>query len=101
MRGETPRPIRVLEPACGSANDYRFLHQFGLARVIRYTGFDLCDKNVGNARSLFPETEIGVGNVLEIGFPNHAFDLCFVHDLFEHLSPEAVEQAVGCSSARV
>jgi hypothetical protein len=94
VRDEASQAIRVLEPACGSANDYRFLHGFGLARLIRYTGFDLCDKNVANARALFPDTEFRVGNVLEIEAPDRVFDLCLVHDLFEHLSPEAMAQAV-------
>ena len=31
---EQPPPVSVLEPACGSANDYRFLEAYGLARLI-------------------------------------------------------------------
>jgi hypothetical protein len=94
LREEPPSDLSLVEPACGSANDYRFLDAFGLARLIRYTGFDLCEKNVANARSLFPTTRFEVGNVLEIHAPEKAFDLCIVHDLFEHLSPEAMEAAV-------
>jgi SAM-dependent methyltransferase len=78
------RPLSVLEPACGSANDYRFLHAYGLARLVSYTGFDLCAKNVENARALFPDVTAS----------DKAFDLCFVHDLFEHLSLEGLQAAV-------
>jgi hypothetical protein len=85
----------VLEPACGSANDYRFLHTCGLARRINYTGFDLCAKNVENARVLFPDVSFEVGNVFEIGAANKAFDLCLVHDLFEHLSLDGMQAAVS------
>ena len=84
----------MLEPACGSANDYRFLHAYGLARLVRYTGFDLCAKNIENARALFPDVSFAVGNVFEIAAPDKAFDLCFVHDLFEHLSLEGMQAAV-------
>ncbi len=49
-----PPSLSVLEPACGSANDYRFLDAYGLARLVDYTGFDLCAKNIENARALFP-----------------------------------------------
>ena len=49
-----PKPLTVLEPACGSANDYRFLHAYCLARLVDYTGFDLCAKNIENACALFP-----------------------------------------------
>ena len=38
---ETPQCISVLEPACGSANDYRFLDACGIARLIDYTGFEV------------------------------------------------------------
>jgi SAM-dependent methyltransferase len=86
--------LRVLEPACGSANDYRFLEAYGLARRVNYTGFDLCAKNVENARALFPAVRFEVGNVFEIAAPDKDFDLCFVHDLFEHLSFDGIQVAV-------
>lgn len=88
------QPLSVLEPACGSANDYRFLHAYGLAWQVRYTGFDLCAKNIENARALFPDVSFAVGNVFDIPAPDKAFDLCFVHDLFEHLSLEGLQAAV-------
>ena len=91
---EQPPPVAVLEPACGSANDYRFLGAYGLARLIDYSGFDLCEKNVANARALFPDIRFRVGNVFEIAAPDNSFDLCFAHDLLEHLSPAGLERAV-------
>ena len=91
---EQPPPVSVLEPACGSANDYRFLEAYGLARLIDYSGFDLCEKNVANARAMFPDTRFRVGNVFEIAAPDQSFDLCFAHDLLEHLSPAGLECAV-------
>ncbi len=84
----------LLEPACGSANDYRFLEAYGVARRVDYTGLDLCAKNVENARALFPGVRFEVGNVFDIAAPDKGFDLCFVHDLFEHLSEKGIEQAV-------
>jgi SAM-dependent methyltransferase len=84
----------VLEPACGSANDYRYLDAHGIARLVDYTGFDLCAKNIENARALFPSARFEVGNVFAIDAPDNAFDLCFVHDLFEHLSLAGLETAI-------
>ena len=95
LRDERPSGVSVLEPACGSANDYRFLAAFGIARLIGYAGFDLCEKCIVNAREMFPAARFQVGNVFEIDAPDAAFDLCFVHDLFEHLSVEGMERAVG------
>jgi SAM-dependent methyltransferase len=89
-----PRPS-VIEPACGSANDYRFLHAYGLTRLVDYFGVDLCEKNVANARELFPEARFECGNAFALPAGDTSFDLCFVHDLFEHLSLEGMEQAVA------
>jgi SAM-dependent methyltransferase len=94
LSAETPRRVSVLEPACGSANDYRFLEACGIARLIDYTGFDLCEKNVANARAMFPRARFEAGNVFDIAAADRAFDLCFAHDLLEHLSPAGLERAV-------
>ncbi len=94
LRDEQPQRISVLEPACGSANDYRFLEAFGLARLIEYMGFDLCEKNIENARAMFPEARFETGNVFEIRAPARAYDFCFLHDLFEHFSTRGMAVAV-------
>jgi hypothetical protein len=95
LANEQPRRISVLEPACGSANNYRFLEAYGIARLLDYTGFGLCDKNINNARCMFPDVCFEVGNVLEIKAGNATYDYCFIHDLFEHLSIEAMEVAIA------
>jgi SAM-dependent methyltransferase len=89
-----PGGLSVLEPACGSANDYRFMSAYGLARLIEYTGFDLCEKNVRNARELFPEGRFAVGNVFAVPAGDRSSDYCIVHDLFEHLSIAGMELAI-------
>ena len=94
LAGEQIQCISVLEPACGSANDYRFIEAFGIANLIDYMGIDLCEKNIRNARWMFPDACFEVGNVLEINAGDGAFEYCFVHDLFEHLSIEATEAAI-------
>jgi len=91
---EQPPPVSVLEPACGSANDYRFLEAYGLARLIDYSGFDLCETNVANARAMFPNARFEVGNVFDIAAPDQAVDVCFTHDLLEHLSLPGLERAI-------
>jgi len=102
--GERPenKLLSVIEPACGSANDYRFLEAFGIGRLIDYSGFDLCEKNVENARALFPSVRFEVGNAFDIDAMDKSFDLLFVHDLFEHCSIEGVAEAVKevCRVAR-
>ncbi|MHC4395004.1 MAG: class I SAM-dependent methyltransferase [Planctomycetota bacterium] len=92
---EQPENIFVVEPACGSANDYRFIDAFSFAKFLNYTGFDLCEKNIRNAKKMFPDVRFEVGNVFAIDATDNTFDYCFMHDLFEHLSIEAMEAAIS------
>jgi len=87
--------ISVLEPACGSANDYRYLHSFGVSKFLEYTGFDICDKNIANARRRFSSVHFKIGKVLYIPSQDNSYDFLFVHDLFEHLSPAAIDIAIA------
>jgi len=93
LASAAPTGLSVLEPACGSANDYRHLESYGLARLFDYRGIDLCETNISNARALFPAARFEVGNVFELDLPDDAVDYSFAHDLFEHLSPAGLTAA--------
>ena len=54
LADRTAPPLKVLEFACGSANDYRFFDSYGLAKFLDYTGVDLNENNIDNARKRFP-----------------------------------------------
>jgi len=84
----------LFEPACGSANDYRYLASYGIARFFRYAGLDIAPKNVANARRRFPNVDFRVGDLMQSGLADLSFDFSFVHDLFEHLSLDGVHRAV-------
>ncbi|MBE0534046.1 MAG: class I SAM-dependent methyltransferase [Phycisphaerae bacterium] len=94
LAGERCGRVSVIEPACGSANDYRFIDAYGIARHVDYHGFDLCGKNIDNARQMFGDISFAWGNALAIHRANKSFDCCFVHDLLEHLSIAAGELAL-------
>jgi SAM-dependent methyltransferase len=87
--------ISVLEAACGSANDYRFLCQCGVARALRYTGIDIAARNIANARSRYPQADFRLQSILATDLPDGSFDCLFCHDLIEHLSFAAMERALG------
>lgn len=91
---EVAEKISVIEPACGSANDYRYLDSYGIARFLNYKGFDITEENISNARQMFPDVRFEVGNILEIDEEDESFDYLTVQDLFEHLSPAAMKAAV-------
>jgi ubiquinone/menaquinone biosynthesis C-methylase UbiE len=94
LQGRTAGPLRVLEFACGSANDYRFTDSYGIGQFLDYTGVDLNDANVSNARRMFPDVDFQVGSVLDLPFADRSFDYVIASDIFEHLSIEAMEQAM-------
>lgn len=94
LAARSRKPLSVLEPACGSANEYRFLAAYGLDRFLTYTGFDISEKNIANARRRFPDADFRPGNVLDVDIEDDAYDLVFVHDLFEHLSERALVTAL-------
>lgn len=96
------RKLSVLEFACGSANDYRYFDAYGIAQFLDYTGIDLNDNNIANARRRHPGVDFQVQNVLDLPFGDRSYDYVVVFDLFEHMSLEAMEQALGeaCRIAR-
>ncbi|MGH2600241.1 MAG: class I SAM-dependent methyltransferase [Dehalococcoidia bacterium] len=95
-------PLKVLEFACGSANDYRFFDSYGIAKFLDYTGVDLNDNNIANARKRFPGVNFEVQSILELPYEDQSFDYVVASDIFEHMSLEAMEQAMGeaCRLAR-
>ncbi len=94
--GHTPigERLRVIEFACGSANDYRAFAEAGLAPHLDYLGVDLSEKNVANARRRHPEARFEVGDILDLPYADGAFDYVMAADIFEHLSPDAMERAI-------
>ena len=86
--------LRVLEFACGSANDYRAFVACGLARHLDYTGVDLTPKNVENALRRFPDARFQVGDILALPNADASFDYVIAADIFEHLDPVQMEQAL-------
>ncbi len=93
--GRYTNKVNILEPACGSANDYRFIEKSGLAEYIIYTGIDISSKNIANAKRRYPDADFRAVSVLDSGFEDESFDIILVHDLFEHLSPEALDRALA------
>ena len=94
LEGLPSSPIRVLEIACGSGNDYKAIRDCGLAAHISYAGFDISWKNIHNAADLYPEAEFFEASILNSGLPDNSFDYLFVHDMIGHLSPAGREVAL-------
>lgn len=88
-------PLRVIELACGSANDYRAFVECGLAPHLDYRGLDLTVKNIENARRRFPGVAFEVGDARDVQHPDGACDYLVASDVFEHLSLEGMERAIG------
>lgn len=97
---EATTPLTVLEFACGSANDYRAFADYGIARFLDYTGVDLNETNVANARKFFPDVNFRVGSILALPEADRSVDYVIGFDIMEHLSLPAMQQATD-SAARI
>jgi len=76
--------LTIFEPACGSANDYRFLNSFGIAPLSQlHRLWTSAPKTSKTPRSLFPKATFSRRQCLRNPAPDNAFDISFVHDLFE------------------
>ena len=85
----------MLEYACGSANDYRSFADYGIARFLDYTGVDITEANIKNARQEFPDVDFRVGSVISLPEADRSVDYVIGFDILEHLSLAAMDQALG------
>ena len=94
LAGLRAKPLRVLEVGCGSGNEYQAFRDFGLAPHLAYAGFDICWKNIANARAAHPGVNFFEVSVLNSGLPDGTCDVLFLHDVLGHLAPDALEVAL-------
>jgi ubiquinone/menaquinone biosynthesis C-methylase UbiE len=90
-------PLSVLEYACGSANDYGAFADYGIARFLDYTGVDLNETNIANARRRFPDVNFRLGSVLDLPEQDRSMDYVIGFDIMEHLSLPAMQHAMDAA----
>jgi SAM-dependent methyltransferase len=95
LAGRSATRASVLELACGSANDYRAFAAYGIADHLDYRGVDLTEKNIANARRRHPGVAFEVADIVDLRYPDASFDYVVASDIFEHLSVENMERALG------
>lgn len=88
-------PLRVLELACGSANDYRYFSRYGLDAFLDYMGVDFTPKNIENARKHCPEAAFQLADICSLPFEDKSFDYTYGCDIMEHLAEESLEKALS------
>lgn len=94
LAGRRSDRLRVIELACGSANDYRAFVEYGLAEHLDYVGVDLTAKNITNARRRFPGIDFRVADARDVDAPDGSFDYVIASDLYEHLAPDSMRAAL-------
>jgi len=97
LAGRQAPPLSVLEYACGSANDYRAFADYGIARFLDYTGVDLNETNIANAKRKFPDVNFRVGSVLDLPEQDRSVDYVIGFDIMEHLSLPAMQHAMDAA----
>ena len=94
LKGREFRQCRLIELACGSANDYRMWDACGVAALLDYTGIDISSANIANARKRFPDVNFAVGDICLIAADDQSHDVSVAFDVYEHLSPPSVISAL-------
>lgn len=97
LAGRQAAPLSVLEYACGSANDYSAFADYGIARFLDYTGVDLNETNIANARRKFPDVNFRLGSVLDLPEQDRSVDYVIGFDIMEHLSLPAMQHAMDAA----
>jgi ubiquinone/menaquinone biosynthesis C-methylase UbiE len=95
LAAEQAPPLRVIEFACGSANDYRAFADYGIARFLDYTGIDLSKTNIANAKQRFPDVDFRLGSILSLTEPDASVDYVIGFDILEHLSLQAMDTVLS------
>lgn len=95
IRSRDAEPFKILELGCGSANDFRYFDSYGLTALCEYSGIDVSEANVRNAKRRFPHVQFRVGDACAIGAADQSFDVTVAFDLYEHLSEDALSLAVS------
>jgi ubiquinone/menaquinone biosynthesis C-methylase UbiE len=98
LASEQAPPLRVIEFACGSANDYRSLADYGIARFLDYTGIDLNETNIANAKRRFPDVDFRVASILSLTEPDASVDYVIGFDILEHLSLQAMDTVLATAA---
>lgn len=88
------RPCQLAELGCGSANDFRMWSACGVASLLDYTGIDVSQKNIANARRRFPSERFLVGDICAIDADDRAYDVAVAFDVYEHLSSTSLTNAL-------
>lgn len=85
-RGDT-----LLDVACGNGNYCRFFQERGLI----YTGCDLSENMLEQAREENPDAEFVRGDASDLPFEDNQFDMVFCSDLLIHVPQEYEERIVN------
>jgi len=93
LRGREAARLSVIEFACGSANDFRSFADYGIARFLDYTGIDLNETNIANAKRMFPDVKFRTASILSLPEADRSVDFVIGFDILEHLSLPAMHEA--------
>lgn len=97
------RPLaecRLLDVGCGRGNNLGWFHKEG-ARAANLTGVDLLPANIEAARRRYPDFEFHEANAEHLDFPDGAFDVISVINVFSSILDDQMAANVARSMARV
>lgn len=89
--GADGNPPKLLEIPFGMGTDYK--HYFS-KMDLEYTGMELNPKQVEATRETHPDGNFTIGNIFGLEVPDKYYDIVYCRHIFEHLSLQAMENAI-------
>jgi len=80
----------VLDAGCGSCIDYPRYKKHS----IKYTGIDITEPFIKYAKSIYPEIDARLGNIIALPFKNESYDVVYGKSVLDHMHPNDTENAI-------
>ncbi len=90
---------QILDIGCGSGREYPLIQKLDLN--LHYTGVDISTAQLAEAKKRFPEGHFVEGNMLELPFPDHQYDVAVLAASLHHLPTHAARLKALEEASRV
>ena len=94
------QPYRLLDVGCGIGEWLGVFQKFG-AQVSNLAGIELGEARLLEAKKIYPDADLRVGNATRLPWPNESFDVVFQATVFTSILDSPMKEAVAAEMRRV
>jgi SAM-dependent methyltransferase len=98
-RYSSERPLKLLDVGCGFGLLLDYLKENSLIDLVDYTGVDLVDSVLDEARARWPRHRFHKRDVRDDPYPDDAFDYCIVCGIFTVKNDNSYEDTVALAQS--